>query len=226
MGIKLKKTVAVVVLLIATATSFAQGYTISPDDTAICATDLGELKVSTITQVRTGTDTLYLAWQKVEVSMPGTWEASLCDYENCYTTLPDFGYMTPVRPGDDGFLSLHITPIDTIGTAVIRYAVWDLANPSQRDTLTWLVHSTTTSAGSIANNTPFIFSGQKNIFINNSGQSFTHLTVCDLNGKTVLDQAINRGQQTIDMSFVNDGIYIAVLTGDEKYKRQKLFISN
>jgi hypothetical protein len=218
--------VVVAIFFIAATTSFAQSYTHAPGDTILISINLEELKVLTIKQVHTSPDTLLLAWQKIFVSKPATWEVSLCDYGYCFTALPDSGNMDPIVPGDDGLMSLHAKAHDTNGTAIIRYAIWDRNNTTHRDTLTWVINSYTTAINDPAKNTPIIYSYKKRICIDNPNLNYTHLVVYDLSGKAVLNEQLPSDRMSFDLSFANEGFYIAELIGNGENKRQKLFLSN
>jgi hypothetical protein len=226
MAILKKITVVVAMFFIAATTSFAQSYTLAPGDTILTSTNLEELKVLTITQVHPSTDTLLLAWQKISVSKPASWEVSLCDYGYCFTALPDSGNMDPIVPGDDGLMSLHAKAHDTNGTAIIRYAVWDRANIAHRDTLTWIINCYTTALNNLTKNTPAVYSYKKVICLNNPGLNYTRLVVYDLSGKALLKQQLSSDKMSFDLSFANEGFYIVELVGNGESKRQKLLLFN
>ena len=46
-------------------------------------------------------------------------------------------------------MSIHITALDSSGTAIIQYAVWDNNFPDKVDTLTWIVSSTISGIASL-----------------------------------------------------------------------------
>src|SRR5262245_48617705 len=117
--------------------AFSQSYTLSPGDSISSSGLLADLAILSIEQHNQSVDTLVLKWQKVSESVPAYWDAAVCDNRMCYTTLEDTGTMIPVAPGNFGFLQLHVTPHVNLGTAVVRYEVWDSSNVALRDTLTF-----------------------------------------------------------------------------------------
>ncbi len=127
------------VLFAANDFCFAQTYSVTPDDTVQMSGYMEDLQTLTISQLNTTADTIFLKWQKVSATVPSNWEASICDTKVCYTTLVDSGLMNPTIPTESGFLLLHITAHVNYGTAIIRYAVWDIANPSLKDTVTFIM---------------------------------------------------------------------------------------
>jgi hypothetical protein len=117
----------------------AQSFLNMPNDTIIKVGALEDLETLSIQQINNTKDTIVLKWSKVSESVPDAWDASICDNSFCNTTLVNNGTMLPINPNEYGFLLLHITPKINYGTAIIRYAVWDEANPTIRDTLTFIL---------------------------------------------------------------------------------------
>jgi hypothetical protein len=126
------------VILFTAHLSFAQSYSTSPNDTFKVVGYMEDLQTLTISQLNLTNDTLYFQWEKVSETVPANWEASVCDNKVCYTTLMDTGSTNPVFGGDSGFLLLHVTAHVNYGTAVVRYAIWDIDNPALKDTLTFI----------------------------------------------------------------------------------------
>ena len=60
--------------------------------------------------------------------------------------------MNPVAPADYGLLLIHINPHVNFGTATVRYAVWDITNPTLKDTLTYILHVNNTTGINEAEN--------------------------------------------------------------------------
>ena len=221
---KFKLTVLVVAASIAATTfSFAQSYTVSPNDTFIVNAMMEDLETLTINQVNSTTDTLYLKWEKISESVPALWEASVCDNQICYTTLADSGSMNPIYPSDYSFLLLHITAHVNYGTAIIRYAVWDINFPMQRDTLTYIMNVNTTGIATENLETPSVWFAENKIHLQNINENFSSISVNDLSGKEIFKTSIN-SKTEIDLPLLPTSIYIIQLSGKQKQYHQKLFI--
>ncbi|MFN8324125.1 MAG: T9SS type A sorting domain-containing protein [Chitinophagales bacterium] len=142
-----KKTfLTVAVFTTATVFCFSQSYSITPNDTVEITGYLEDLQTLTISQTLATGDSIFLKWKKVSESVPFNWEATVCDNKVCYTSLVDSGAMNAITATENGFLLLHITAHVNYGTAIIRYAVWDVTNSSVRDTLTFILHVVEPSA--------------------------------------------------------------------------------
>lgn len=141
MTFKFQKIVVFVMLCVSTSYALTQSYFHSPNDTLIANTELEISVTMNITQVHPTADTLYFHWNKLNVSMPIDWEASVCDNSNCYTTLIPNGNMLPVSPGDDGLLLIHCTPHTNSGVGIIQYTIYEDQTPNKIDTLTWIINT-------------------------------------------------------------------------------------
>lgn len=129
----------VAVILAATDFSYSQSYSITPNDTFQTVGFMEDLETLTISQLNITSDSILMKWKKVSQDVPANWEATVCDNHICNTSLVDSGKMNPIIPTESGFLLLHITAHVNYGTAIIRYAVWDMANPSSKDTITFIM---------------------------------------------------------------------------------------
>lgn len=131
---------------------FAQSYILVPSDSIVISGFMEDNQTLLIQQKNVSNDTLYFQWELVSESIPAKWEASVCDNSFCYTSIVASGTMTPVAPGDEGKLLLRFTPHVNQGMAIVRYAVWENANPNHRDTLTYILNAATTSDVDIEGN--------------------------------------------------------------------------
>ncbi len=134
-----KIIVSIAVVFTAIDISSAQTYSIIPNDTINMTGIMEDLETLSIQQLNISNGPLTLAWQKVSENIPLDWETNVCDNVICYASLVNGGVMNPVSPGDYGFLLMHVTPHVNYGTATIRYAVWDVASPLIKDTLTYIL---------------------------------------------------------------------------------------
>ncbi|MEN9998124.1 MAG: hypothetical protein RI922_1114 [Bacteroidota bacterium] len=128
-----------IVTILISLSGNAQGYYHSPNDTLWASTVLDQQVTMNITQVHTSNDTLQFVWQKVNVDIPFGWDATICDNSNCNLALIDGDTTLPVLPGDDGLLLIHCTPHITAGVGIIQYSMFEINQPAQIDTLTWII---------------------------------------------------------------------------------------
>lgn len=140
MPIKIKNLLLLAAAIFAAANNIdAQSFINTPNDTIVKFGMLEDLETLSIQQVNVGSKSIVFKWKKVSEKVPALWEAAVCDNTICNTTLVDSGIMNSVAPQEYGLILLHITPRINSGTAIVRYAVWDTANPLQIDTLTYIL---------------------------------------------------------------------------------------
>lgn len=222
---KQRRGIILIVVLFATInSSFGQSYTHSPNDTIIANANLDFFSVFNITQLHPTNDTLYFKWNKESVSLPSTWEASICDNGHCYTSLVDSGSMDAVYVGDIGLMSLHLNPHLESGTAIIRYTISEINTPSQIDTLTWIISVGATGINSLNYKTPSISIRDQVIYLENIDKSFTSLTLIDLNGKLIFECPIRESAENIFIPKINLPFVIVQLNGSHYSHKQKINI--
>ena len=218
---------SVVAIFAATDFSFSQSYSITPNDTFQTLGFMEDLETLTISQLNITSDSIFLKWVKVSESVPANWEATICDNRICNTTLADSGFMNSVNPTETGFLLLHITAHVNYGTAIIRYAVWDVATPSVRDTVTFIM--TVNSPSSISEtenkNTFSIFPNPTKDGLNiisTIDKNFT-LNIFNADGEKVYSTVSSHYSQLTTQNFSN-GIYTLSISDRNKIITTKKII--
>ena len=206
-----KTWVIAAMMMTATIRLSAQSYTNTPGDTLIQYLSLEQPSVMNIIQHHPTSDTLIFKWRKIEVDMPVAWSASLCDNGACFTTLRDSGMMIPIIPGDDGLMSLHCTPHGTPGTAIIRYALYTTQTPLHIDTLTWIIHASTTGVESATLSAPNIYSYGGHIYLKDISSSFTDMKIYCIDGREIYKSPL---VSDFFLSEKNLSEVIVVLTGN------------
>lgn len=228
MSILSKIVLSVAAIFAATDISFAQSYSIVPNDTINMIGMMEDLETLSIQQLNTSTNILQLKWAKLNESVPAMWEASVCDNQVCYTSLVDSGSMNPINPNDYGLLLTHITPHVNYGTAVIRYVVWDITNPASKDTLTYILTVTTTSGSpDVENKNAFsIFPNpaSENInIISNLPAGFQFL-ITDISGKEIEKGISKANSVSVNTKNLQNGIYCVSLFIENKIITTKQLI--
>ena len=225
MGSPVKIFVMLVATFVAANVTFAQSvFTNIPRDTIVDYVSLGNGRLFTFQQFATNSNTLNLSWKQIAVSTPSQWEVTLCDNGNCYPNLPLSGTMAPVSVGDYGLMTLDVKPHTTPGTAIVRYSIWDASAPSVIDTLTWIIHATTTGIGNVTNELPKAFLVSKFLFLSLPASPNQEAVLYDMTGKAVVLKHLSLPHETIDLSAINNGLYVLKILSPKFNFTQKLFI--
>jgi hypothetical protein len=187
-----------------------------------------DLQTLSIEQLNISPNTITLKWKKVSESVPLLWEASVCDNQICNTTLVDSGMMNPVNPSDYGLLLLHITAHVNYGTAIVRYAVWDIANPAMKDTLTYIL---TVSAASGINEienkksfTVFPNPAKENMNIITKFQTGFQFLITDVSGKEIENGISKTNSTSVNIQNLPNGVYTISILSENKFLNSKQFL--
>jgi len=88
-----------------------------------------------------GAENLNLKYKKVSVDFPTTWDFSFCDNVNCITFFADSGTMAAIAPGNnESSMKVTVYPNGIADTAVVKYAIWNVNEPSKIDTLVFNIN--------------------------------------------------------------------------------------
>jgi hypothetical protein len=205
----------------------ATTFTVTPDDTLVSTIAYNNLVAFDIFQDNTTSGTINLAWTRVSMSVPPTWDYSTCDYNTCYSGIPVSGTMAQVASGGQGFLALNLNPYSDAGTAIVRIYVYDVNFPAQGDTLTWII-STPTAINEYSLVEVELYPNPANDFVtlNTGANQSGSVQIMDLNGKLVLTAEIYDRITRIDVSMLPAGVYvIRFATGDHSEAVKELVIT-
>jgi len=216
-----------ILMLIATHYSYAQSYSIYPNDTIEGSVPFNDLFHFIIQQKNLTSEKIVLSWQKIYAVIPEGWNAYLCDLGSCYDNFPDSGTMDTVVVGEYGLLSVGVNPFEISGTAVVQYTVWDEAHPEKVDTLTWVINSESATGIDFLSPDDFIVypNPAKNL-INILGlfQEGISYKISNCNG-IIVDQGNNLNSQSqISLGTFPDGIYFVTIYCENNVYSERLII--
>lgn len=226
------KTLVTISLLFSSLIGAAQHYTVSPSSRSInMSATFDELTIRDIYMLNTSTTDIQLKWKLIANNLFPGWDFSLCDYTTCYTGLPAEGTMTPVPPGEKGFLGLNVCPYKIVGTGVVKMYVYEEGFMDKGDTLTWFVTSTASGINQVANSVtlsmyPNPAKETVAVQVDASDLSFSSLKVVDLLGKEWINKSVNQTLTKLDVATLPNGYYLVQYKqGDEILSMKKLCIT-
>jgi hypothetical protein len=154
-------------------------------------------------------------------------ELSYYTPEEVGKNVPVSGMMNPILPNDYGLLLLHITAHVNHGTATVRYAVWDIANPAIKDTLTYILNIPVASSIAEAEikSALSIFPNPANNVINFSNDTnavVSLVEMTDMNGRVIKSAKINATEGEISVSDLSSGVYMMRITTDQGNATKKI----
>jgi hypothetical protein len=151
-------------------------------------------------------DSAYITWRLVENTCPEEWDIQACDYQHCYTGLPNYGDMNGVAAGGQGYLRMIVNPFTTPGLGMLHFLIYPTGEPlNYTDAYYYLqttVLSTESSQGvletAVVRSNEILYSGPI------SGELFLY-SVC---GKRLLSVAVNSQTERISLESFPAGVYI------------------
>ena len=121
----MKSYLQIVLLLFCSIIAKSQvSYTVSPANTVSVTAPFSQTTVKDVHQVNTGTSKIVLKWERLLVSLPVGWTASICDFGACYGGIPLSSTMDTIPVSGQGLLGLNIDPGTTAGSGVVKVYVY------------------------------------------------------------------------------------------------------
>jgi len=65
-----------------------------------------------------------ISWRLIENSCPMDWDFQLCDWDQCYSGMPNLGDMQPVEAGNSGFLKVLVNPYNVPGAGTLNFWIF------------------------------------------------------------------------------------------------------
>ena len=176
-----------------------------------------------------GTSNLNLKYKKISVDFPTKWDFSFCDNVNCITFFADSGNMAAIAP-NDGESSLKITvyPNGFADTAIVKYQMIDLDNPSKIDTVEFNIFVRWgANLNQIASNVACFPNPNKGQFTISGLSEISNVEMTNVQGQKVDFVQMSQGNQAfVSLQNAVSGIYfLSYLEGDKK-KNTTLVIQN
>lgn len=237
----MKKSIISLCLLLGGIATAQTSFTWSPNDTIIQDVNPDLYTEMNIEQINISGDTLELGIEVVKNTIDESWDGMICLQGLCLGEIRPVGFtaqMTPISGEQNGYTKLTVYPAGGTQSGELRIRVYNLNNPTDGDTCTWIVNSV---PGIGLNEFSFedisIFPNPAQHTLNvQSKLDIIKIEITDLYGKIVLQHknksssingiikpnSINR----IDISNLNGGNYIVRLFDRKKLlKTEKILIN-
>ena len=110
----------------------SSNYSFSPSDSLFCPLSLEAYAENIIYVQPLSSDTSFITWRLIENTCPQGWDIQMCDWQNCYTGVPNTSDMAPVPPGGSGNLRLLVNPFLIEGSGMMHFFVYPTGFPDMR----------------------------------------------------------------------------------------------
>jgi len=168
-------------------------YAFSPTDSLFCPISLEAYAENIIYVQPQSLDTSFITWRLIENTCPAGWDIQMCDWQNCYTGLPNTSDMAPVPPGGSGNLRLLVNPFLIEGSGLVHFFVYPTGSPDLRQDV-YFTFSTPLKTSTTKRETPVVFFRNNHLsyrelpmgeydIVNTSGSTIKKLTILFSSGE-------------------------------------------
>jgi hypothetical protein len=151
-------------------------------------------------------DSAYITWRLVENTCPEEWDIQACDYQHCYTGLPNYGDMSGVASGAQGYLRMIVNPFLTPGLGMLHFLIYPTGEPLNYTDAYYYLQTTVLSTEStegvletaVVRTNEILYSGPI------SGQLFLY----DISGKCLSVTTMGATSQVMSLESLPAGVYV------------------
>ena len=151
-------------------------------------------------------DSAHITWRVVENTCPDGWDIQLCDFQHCYTGLPNTGNMSAVAPDGQGYLRVIVNPSTMAGSGMLHFLIFPTGEPLNFQDAYFYFTTTLVDIQTPAlldesfciNSTELIYSGRK----------FGQIELWNLDGQRMKTERVYPGQNHIAIAEIPAGCYI------------------
>jgi len=208
-------------------------FTWSPNDTIIQDVNPDLYTEILIEQINTSGDTLELGIEVVKNTIDPSWDGMICLQGLCLGEIRPEGFtsqMTPISGEINGYTKLTVYPAGGTQSGELRIRVFNINNPTDGDTCTWIVNSVpSVGVNEIESNTCLLFPNPSTEFVNiESGSEFDKIEVLDLQGRILVSQKVSKTSSfQLNISKLKSANYIVRLfNGQEVLNSKNLSIND
>jgi hypothetical protein len=139
----MKKIFFTIIILLSLSNSFAQNKpTFSVVGNATNKESLlknKRLDVSKIKVENISNKPIYLVWETISNTFPKEWDCSMCQHGACQIGIPKGSVFNKLNADQQGFIAIHVIPTNRVGNGIVKFKIYDKANPDYVKILTFEV---------------------------------------------------------------------------------------
>lgn len=170
---------------------------------------------------------LELQYKQVEADFPSGWNmAGFCDNRGCYFAFPVRDSFLPLAANEQTSMKITIDPNGKSDTAVVKYAIWDEANPSQKDTLVFNIYVRWgASTGQIRVSDFTVAPNPATDFLELSAEGVSRICVFDIRGNQVLTAKPEGFVTRISLAGLASGQYVIMASNEKQYWSRRFLVN-
>jgi len=156
----------------------------------------------------------------IENTCPEGWDIQACDYQHCYTGLPNDGDMNPVPPGGQGYLRMIVNPFLIAGTGMLHLLIFPTGQPLNYVDAYYYFNTTALSTAQSANDESSIIVLANEIVY--TGPILGPIQLYSLDGDMIQQEMMQQPSVRMNLDGLAAGIYVLRLPSGACHKFTKL----
>ena len=118
------RLIALPIILLCSSVLLAQNFSFSPGNDYYGQLDMDLYTEHYLYVYHDSPDSAYITWRKIENTCPVEWDLQMCDWQHCYSGMPNTGHMNGVGAGNAGNLRLIVNPFNTPGSGTVHFWIF------------------------------------------------------------------------------------------------------
>jgi hypothetical protein len=198
----------------------AQNYTFSPGNEVFGVLEMDMYTEHYMYIGHDSPDSARITWRVIENTCPEGWDIQACDYQHCYTGLPNDGDMNPVPPGGQGYLRMIVNPFLIAGTGMLHLLIFPTGQPLNYVDAYYYFNTTALSTAQSANDESSIIVLANEIVY--TGPILGPIQLYSLDGEMIQQEMMQQPSVRMNLDGLAAGIYVLRLPSGACHKFTKL----
>ena len=198
----------------------AQNYTFSPGNEVFGVLEMDMYTEHYMYIGHDSPDSARITWRVIENTCPEGWDIQACDYQHCYTGLPNDGDMNPVPPGGQGYLRMIVNPFLIAGTGMLHLLIFPTGQPLNYVDAYYYFNTTALSTAQSANDeSSIIFLANEIVY---TGPILGPIQLYSIDGEMIKQEMMQQPSVRMNLDGLAAGIYVLRLPSGACHKFTKL----
>jgi hypothetical protein len=198
----------------------AQNYTFSPGNEVFVVLEMDMYTEHYMYIGHDSPDSARITWRVIENTCPEGWDIQACDYQHCYTGLPNDGDMNPVPPGGQGYLRMIVNPFLIAGTGMLHLLIFPTGQPLNYVDAFYYFNTTALSTAQSANDeSSIIFLANEIVY---TGPILGPIQLYSIDGEMIKQEMMQQPSVRMNLDGLAAGIYVLRLPSGACHKFTKL----
>ena len=198
----------------------AQNYTFSPGNEVFGVLEMDMYTEHYMYIGHDSPDSARITWRVIENTCPEGWDIQACDYQHCYTGLPNDGDMNPVPPGGQGYLRMIVNPFLIAGTGMLHLLIFPTGQPLNYVDAYYYFNTTALSTAQSANDESSIIVLANEIVY--TGPILGPIQLYSIDGEMIQQEMMQQPSVRMNLDGLAAGIYVLRLPSGACHKFTKL----